>query len=901
MESHNARAGLGADAHIARAARLSRYAKRLLEAEPALGLDAGTRRPFSAEEMRAFLQAQPSADDDTLKRALRALRKRVMLRLIARDLGGLAALAEVTATTTALAEITIAHALARLEEWLAERHGRPRAAADGRAQQLHVVGMGKLGGAELNVSSDIDLIFAYPEEGETQGPRSISNHEYYTLLGRRLIAALSEITADGYVFRVDMRLRPYGDAGPLVMGFDALENYFITQGREWERYAWVKARPLTGDRGDELTDLARPFVYRRHLDYNAFTSLRELHSQIRREVARRDIADNIKLGRGGIREIEFIVQVFQLVRGGREPALRRQPTLAVLPVLAERGLLPPNAVQELSEAYAFLRNLEHRLQYLDDQQAHVLPESEVDRALVAESMGVPDPAALEAELERNRVRVTRHFEQIFATSPGGEHALAQLWDENAETEKSVTQLAALGFREPAAIERRLKAMRTGRRYHEMPAASQARLDKLVPLAVDAAAAVADSDAALGRVLDLLDGVSRRGSYLALLEEYPRALSRLAELMSASPWIAQYLTQHPILLDELLDTRTLYAPPDWPAATRALHAQLDDAHGDTEKQMDVLRHFKHAHTLRLAAQDVGALVPLETLSDHLSDLACLILGEALRLAWSALRQAHREQPRFAVIGYGKLGGKELGYATDLDVVFLYDDDAPEAPENYARFAQRINSWLTSTTPAGVLYDIDLRLRPDGAGGLLVSPLESFREYQAKHAWVWEHQALTRARFVAGDTDIGAQFERLRADILRQERDLAALRREVAAMRQKIYDAHPNRTQRFDLKHDRGGIVDVEFIVQYLVLGHAQRHPELTRNIGNLALLKLAGELGLIPAVLAEEVRGAYRDFRRRQHMLRLAGERYARVDPADVSAGARSVQALWRLVFEVQDA
>ncbi|MBI2297044.1 MAG: bifunctional [glutamate--ammonia ligase]-adenylyl-L-tyrosine phosphorylase/[glutamate--ammonia-ligase] adenylyltransferase, partial [Betaproteobacteria bacterium] len=758
------------------------------------------------------------------------------------------------------------------------------------------VGMGKLGGSELNVSSDIDLVLVYPEDGETQGPRAISNHEYFTRLGRRLIAALSEITGDGHVFRVDMRLRPYGDGGPLAASFDMLENYFITQGREWERYAWIKARPLTGDRAGDLIEVARPFVYRRHLDYNALASLRDLHRQIRREVERRDIAEDIKLGPGGIREIEFIAQVFQLIRGGRDPELRRQPTLAVLPLLAERSLLPPGAVDELTEAYGFLRNLEHRLQYLDDQQTHVPPQSEADRALVAEAMGLAHYAALAAELERHRGRVTRYFEEIFATSPSGEHALAHLWQEGADGERAVSELAALGFRQPQNVGQRLRAMRSGSRYREMTAESQSRLDQLVPLAVETAAAHPDPDATLERMLELLEAVSRRGSYLALLEEYPQALHRLAAMMSASPWVAGYLTQHPILLDELLDARTLYAAPDWPGAARPLREQLDTAAGDAEKQMDLLRHFKHAHTLRLIAQDLAALLPLETLSDHLSDLAGVILGEVLRLAWKAMRRVHHEIPRFAVIGYGKLGGKELGYASDLDLVFLYDDTAPEAPENYARLAQRINFWLTSVTPAGVLYDTDLRLRPDGAGGLLVSPLASFREYQTQHAWPWEHQALTRARFVAGDRDIGREFEALRAAILCRQRGLEALRREVVAMREKILGAHPNPTRLFDIKHDRGGIIDVEFVVQYLVLGYSHVHAELTGNIGNLALLKLAGALGLIPAALAEDVRSAYREFRRRQHALRLAGERYARVQPAEVSGHAASVRALWETVF-----
>ena len=895
MESHNARAAPHADAHIARAVRLSRYVERLLEAEPALGLDAGTGQPFSRAEMKAFLQAHPSADDDTLKRVLRALRKRVMLRLIARDLGSLATLAEVTATTTALAETAIAHALAGLEERLAERHGRALGAASGRAQQLHVIGMGKLGGAELNVSSDVDLVFAYPEEGETQGPRPISSHEYWTALGRRLIAALSEATADGYVFRVDMRLRPYGDAGPLATSFDALENYFVTQGREWERYAWIKARLLTGDRGPELMERVQPFVYRRHLDYNAIGALRELHRQIRHEVERRDIADNIKLGPGGIREIEFIAQVFQLIRGGREPELRTQPTLDVLAQLARRNLLPEAAAQELTDAYGFLRNLEHRLQYLDDQQTHVMPAGDADRALIAEAMGLTDPGALAAALERHRGNVTRHFEAIFAAAPESEHALARLWQGALDVERSTGLLAGLGFRDPAAIGERLRGMRAASRYREMPAASQALLDHLVPLAVEAAAAGQDPDVTLERLIGLLESIARRGAYLALLKEYPQALSRLAAMMSASPWVAQYLTAHPILLDELLDARALYAAPHWPSATRSLRALMDEAAGDTEKQMDDLRHFKHAQTLRLIAQDLAGLLPIETLSDHLSDLACVVLEEVLRATWR-MRPAHRETPRFAVIGYGKLGGKELGYASDLDLVFLHDDPAPEAAENYSRFAQRINRWLTSITPAGVLYETDLRLRPDGAGGLMVSPLESYREYQMEKAWVWEQQALTRARFVAGDREIGAAFEALRISVLRKARDLGALRQAISEMRAKLHDAHPNRSQLFDLKHDPGGIVDVEFAVQYLVLGHARMHAELTGNIGNLALLKLAARLGLLPGDRAQAAHDAYRRLRQLQHGLRLKGDQYARIMPDEVAQEIRAVRELWNSVI-----
>jgi glutamate-ammonia-ligase adenylyltransferase len=457
-------------------------------------------------------------------------------------------------------------------------------------------------------------------------------------------------------------------------------------------------------------------------------------------------------------------------------------------------------------------------------------------------------------------------------------------------------LSALGYRRAGEVQKRLAAFRESPRYRQMPASSQQRLERLVPLAIEAAAAVTDPDTALERVLELVESVSRRESYLALLEEYPLALARLAELVSASGWVAQYLTRHPILLDELLDTRTLYAAPDWPALRRALRAQLDDAANDIERQMDILCHFKHAQTMRFIAQDLGGTLPLETLSDHLSDLACVILEEVLRLTWSALRTRHRDAPRFAIVAYGKLGGKELGYVSDLDIVFLYDDDAPEAPENYARLAQRINAWLTAITPAGVLYETDLRLRPDGASGLLVSPFASFREYQEKHAWGWEHQALTRARFAAGDASMGREFEALRISILRKPRDLQVLRGDIVTMRDKIHAAHPNRSTMFDLKHDRGGIIDVEFIVQYLVLGYAHAHAELTGNIGNLALLKLAGRLGLIAEVQALAVHDAYREFRHRQHRLRLAGEKYARVAREEMADHIAAVIDLWRAVF-----
>jgi glutamate-ammonia-ligase adenylyltransferase len=874
---------------------LSRYARRLLAAEPGLMSAAAIATPFGADEMRRRLAAAGATDDASLMRALRDLRKRVMLRLIARDLNGLATLDEVMATITTLADIALTVAVDHLQREFALPHGEPTAANDGSVQVLHVVAMGKLGGEELNVSSDIDLVFVYPEDGETRGPRPLSNHEYFIRFARRLIALLNEMTADGYVFRVDMRLRPLGSDGPLAVSFGMLENYFITQGREWERYAWIKARVVCGDRAQELADLVRPFVFRRHLDYSAFESMRGLHAEIRREVERRDILDNVKLGPGGIREIEFIVQLFQLVRGGHDAPLRQPPTLAVLPLLAERNLLPAAAVSELTAAYVFLRNLEHRLQYLDDRQTQALPTNDEDQALIAAATGHADFAQLRAELEQHRSRVTQHFENIFATSGPDAHPLEVLWD-GAGTDAPQKMLRELRFAEPARALERIVALRDSSRVRQMPQASHARMRQLVPRVIAEVARLPNPDATLERMLTLLESISRREAYLALLLQYPQTIERGARLASASPWAAQYLARYPILLDELLDARTLHTPPAWAQLRAQLRNRLDQAGDDSEAQMNALRHFKHAQTLHLLAQDLAGELPLEKLSDHLSELADVILAEVLRVIWRGLRTRHRDEPAFSIIAYGKLGGKELGYASDLDLIFLYDDPAPEAPENYARLAQRINHWLTSMTAAGALYETDLRLRPDGASGLLVSPFEGFADYQRTHAWVWEHQALTRARGVAGDTGIARRFEEIRAEVLRRPRALPALRDEVVKMRDTMLAAHPNPSGRFDIKHDRGGLIDVEFIVQYLILGHSHRHPELIANIGNLALLKLAARLELIPADTALAVHDAYRRFRQLQHALRLQGDKYARVDRAMLAPEIAAVKQLWDAVL-----
>ena len=881
---------------LARAAAYSRWLNARLSARPDLAewVETTTLAPVSRMEMTDFL-AGGIASEDELKRQLRRLRERVFARVMARDLNGLADLAEVTGTLTALAEVAVNTALDFHHRDLAGIHGEPLD-GEGRPQRMMVVGMGKLGGGELNASSDIDLIFVFPEDGETTGPRKLKNFEFFTRLGKRLINALDDKTGDGYVFRVDMRLRPYGDGGPLASSFAMLEEYFYTQAREWERYAWIKGRALSGDRVDELEALRKPFVFRKYLDFGAFGSMRELHAQIRREVARKDMADNIKLGPGGIREIEFIAQVFQLIRGGRIPALQSRPTRFLLGELAEQGLIPELQAAEMDSTYVFLRNLEHRLQYLDDAQTQTLPQVIEDRRRVAAAMGYSEWEGFEAHLNSLRRKIAGYFEQVFGAPQEDQsgHPLAGLCE--IPDDEAIERLSGAGYADAVAALTLIRTLKQGSRYASLPAGNKTMIDGLLPPLVEVAASFPNAQETLSRILTLLEAIARRGPYLALLREYPQSLRQLARIVSSSPWAAQYLTQQPRLLDELLDARQLMAPPDWPRVSLDLRQRLSALAGDVERQMDELRHFKQSETFRLLAQDLAGLWTVEKLSDHLSDLADLMVGATLDLVWETLPGKHRETPAFAVVAYGKLGGKELGYASDLDIVFLYDDPHPDAQDIYGKLGKRLNTWMGTHTAAGILYETDLRLRPDGASGLLVSSIEAFEDYQHHHAWTWEHQALTRARFCCGDRNVGARFASIRDAVLAQPRDAAKLRGEVLEMRQKMLDGHPNISGLFDIKHDRGGLVDVEFAVQYLVLAEAAAHPEMTANIGNIALLKRAGELGLIPLDIGLAAADAYRELRRGQHALKLQGADHARAEHGGLAREILAVKALWHSVF-----
>jgi glutamate-ammonia-ligase adenylyltransferase len=786
--------------------------------------------------------------------------------------------------------------------------------------------MGKLGGCELNVSSDIDLIMLYGEEGETDGPRRISHHEFYGRLTRRMMPVLSEVDANGQVFRTDLRLRPDGDSGPLAWSLDALEHYLIGQGREWERYAWLKARlmPAQAFEGSDSAAQARqleslrvPFVYRKYFDFDALAALRALRERIRQDWQRRaharsgiDSANNIKLGDGGIREIEFVVQLAQLIRGGRMPALQKRGLLEALHAECAAGLMPEKDTRRLEEAYRYLRRTEHALQYREDAQTHLLPGDPAQRAELAAALGMSH-ADFESTLAAHREFVSQTFRNVFrimgmgeteeqAPAPGAAEAAPCLddLDENCELSEQIRQ----AFGEAAQdLLRRTETLLNSHRVRSLPDSSRKRMDALLPAALRAALQTPAPLEATVRLFDLIEKIAQRSAYLALLAEYPDTLARVARMVAASPWAAQYLTQHPLLLDSLIDWRTLFEPLDFAQIARQLTADLDacklpDGDPDVERQMNLMRDVQRQASFQLLAQDLEGELTVEKLADQLSALADLLLAETIRRAWPLVNRLEGATPRFAVIAYGKLGGKELGYASDLDLVFLFDDPREDAAEVYAKLGRRMTSWLSTMTSSGRLYEVDLRLRPDGDAGLLAVSVEAFEQYQHKHAWAWEHQALTRARPAAGDADIGARFERIREDILVLPRDAAALREEVLAMREKINAGHPNTSQMFDLKHDRGGMVDVEFVTQYLVLCHSGTHPQLVRNLGNIALLRLAGEAGLIAPELAARAGDAYRTLRRIQHQLRLQGVEKARVPPDQLQEERAAVRELWTAVL-----
>ncbi len=861
------------------------------------------------------LIARLEADGRPLVSALRVARQLVVERLVVLDVEQHAPLADVTLTMTALAEATLERALTQARLEADARHGSPRTEG-GEPIDFWIVGMGKLGARELNVSSDIDLIYVYEDEGETDGPQPVTAHEYFALVAKKLYALIGDVTEDGFVFRVDLALRPNGNSGPPVVSLGMLEEYFFVQGREWERFAWLKSRvvaPLASvASGRPLAQraLVTPFVYRKYLDYGVFEGLRQLHRKIREEAQRRaagrpERANDVKLSRGGIREIEFIVQLLQVVRGGQYPEIRTRATLKGLQKLAAGGLMKPLTAQALADAYVFLRQVEHRIQYLDDQQTHLLPTADTDLSWIAGSLNLAcnaDACELLDRLCEVRELVATEFDALLHDSQSGGTCRGKGCGAPLPIDSE-----RLWEKLPPELLPRVKALAASPRVQALREDSKLRLGKLV---LRAAHRMAQGDCSLQaaeRFVDWLEPLLRRESYLALLVERPAVHQRLVRLLGLARWPMRYLMQHPAVIDELADERQIAERFDRAAFT----ADLDERHtawvrageADEGELLDTLRRAHHAETFRTLVRDVEQRISIEQASDDLSALADAIVDCCIRWAWAHLKQRHREEPQFAVIAYGKLGGLELGYGSDLDVVFLYDDDAEpdtdRAQEVYAAFVRKLIAWLTLRTAAGELFEIDTALRPNGGAGLLVTSIAAFDKYQrgrgSNTAWTWEHQAITRARWCAGSHHLAERFEATRRAVISAPRDPQALQQEVTAMRQKVHAAHPERGGLFDVKQSAGGMMDVEFCVQYLVLAHSGQHPELQDNAGNIALLQRAEAAGLLPAGVGHAAADAYRELRRAQHRARL-DEQPTQFPPAQLATERAAVQALWQAVF-----
>ncbi|MGB1270586.1 MAG: bifunctional [glutamate--ammonia ligase]-adenylyl-L-tyrosine phosphorylase/[glutamate--ammonia-ligase] adenylyltransferase [Endozoicomonas sp.] len=877
---------------------------------------------------------EPIDTEEQLIQSLRRYRNREMLRIIWLDLNRQVSMSETTADLSAMADACVDLALEWLYQDSCKTLGTPYGAInagnnpDGclTPQKMVVLGMGKLGACDLNLSSDIDLMFTYPAQGETQGGRrSLTNQEFFIRLGQRLIWVLDCQNAEGFVFRVDMRLRPYGNSGALAMSFAAMEQYYQDQGRDWERYAMLKARVIAGDlpSGNELLNQLRPFVYRRYIDFGSISALREMKRLIQREVKRKGMETNIKLGPGGIREIEFIVQSFQLIHGGRDRSLQERNLLRVLDILSSNDYFSKEYAAELREAYEYLRNLEHALQAIADRQTQDLPKDALTQARVAVSMAHPDWLALLDTLESHKQIVIRHFEAVIA-DPDDQNPPEQetdqwlaFWLGQLNEEEELQLLLQSGFSEPTASRHLLLTLRDGKAITRVRRQSRERLDRFLPQLLKVVSESAEPDILLVRLLPLVEAVLRRTAYLVLLMENPAALEHLGQLCIASPWIADQIARHPGLLDEFLNLGDLYNPPLRDELADELRQQL--AHtpaDDLENQMEALRHFKMAHILRVTAAQVSGKLPLMKESDYLTWIAEVILEAVVAIAWRNLTEKYGEPrnpegkpcgPGFIILGYGKLGGIELGPGSDLDLVFVHngainsETTGPRTIDSstfYTRIGQRIIHILTTQTPSGILYDADMRLRPSGSKGLLVSSFSAFEKYQQQEAWTWEHQALVRARVVAGDKVLARQFDALRATVLCLERDAEQLLSDVTEMREKMrahFGSKPGNTDQFHLKHDTGGIVDIEFLMQYAVLRYAREYPSLVQWTDNIRTSEELETVGLLNHEAGQQLRNAYKTFRLSIHQRALQNQPPI-VPAATAEVLRQQVMAIWQALL-----
>ncbi|WP_333874289.1 bifunctional [glutamate--ammonia ligase]-adenylyl-L-tyrosine phosphorylase/[glutamate--ammonia-ligase] adenylyltransferase [Methylobacter sp.] len=860
----------------------------------------------------------PVESQAELMTKLRDFRRREMVRIAWRDLAGWVELSETLTDLSHLADACIQYALDFLYQEACELRGTPLL-FDGSPQQIVVLGMGKLGAYELNYSSDIDLIFAYAEDGVLPDRKETTYGEFFTKLCRNLIKVLDEITVDGFVFRTDIRLRPYGDSGPIIMTFDGMENYYQTQAREWERYAMIKVRQVAGDFkvGAQLMAMFRPFVYRRYLDYGAFEELRSLKAQITQELRRKDRMENIKLGPGGIREIEFIGQAFQLIRGGNDKALQTRPILDVLQLLGERKLLAQEDADQLKQSYRFLRRVENHIQQYQDQQTHDLPKDPSVQRILAYSLDYPDWVSFKQELDKVRTQVHGVFDQVFSLSKqdSANQDSQKVWACVADDSELMNYLKGCGIQDAAATLTTIKNFKNSIAVKRLTAKGAGVLDRLMPQLIDAMQQVDNPDETLMRILGLFEAVAGRNVYLSLLSENPGALLQLIRLSSASPWICDYLSLYPVLFDELLDTRSLYEPlkkTDLDEQLKVLLAQVEIQ--DLEQLMVVLRQFKQLNVLRVAAADIMGAIPLMVVSDYLTYIAESIVGHVVERTWLMLTDKHGFPPDtdhaaigFAVIGFGKLGGIELGYGSDLDLVFLYDCKDGNVMTNgnkpiscsqfYGRLGLKVRHILDTKLLSGVLYEVDMRLRPNGDSGLLVSHINAYEDYLKNQAWTWELQALVRGRFIAGDPQLKEQYEAIRSRILSLPRDTENLKKEVREMREKMREALATKDKdKFDLKQSKGGIADIEFIVQFGILDQAAKNVALTTYTDNIRLLEGLQQQGFMSKADTETLKAAYCTYRDFGHKQVLQGDQ-AVIDEAEVAEMSAQIEQIWHDYME----
>jgi len=904
-----------ARALLAQVFAISDFAAEVLCGDPALTAQAlGDWQSDNAPPLARWQASEwPAADDAQAMQVLRGFRRAESVRLIVRDVLGVDAVPATLAGATALAEACIGQALAHLEPGFHARHGAPRT-GDGQIQRLVVIGMGKLGGGELNFSSDIDLVFAYAEPGVCDGGRALDFEDYYARLGQRLAQLLGEVTADGFCHRVDLRLRPFGSVGRMALSFAAMEHYYQREGRDWERYAWIKARPVAGDiaGGLRLLAMLAPFVYRRYLDFTAIDGLRDMKRLIDAEVARKDFADHIKLGPGGIRELEFMVQLVQLVRGGREPALRTAEYYRAMDAAIAIGHLQLELGAQLREAYDFLRRVENRLQMWRDEQTHELPSSIDARGALACGLGFDSWGAFSSALEARRSLVATTFAELLAPGVAKASAASADWVEAWRAIREADGVAPAPFGEAAT--HALQAYARGAALRTLDPRTRTRIDRLVPGFLASCAATTEPDAVLARILRLLQAVSGRATYLALLDERPAARARLVETFDRSAWLAERVTAHPLLLDDLLDARVAGPLPDTRGLRERMLAAVHDDTTDVEAQLELIHELRHSALFRLALGWLARRLPGVELAERLAGVAEATIAAITAMALADTVRAHGPladagaASGFAVIGYGSLGGAELGFGSDLDLVFVYDGDTAarssrgarplEGLRWYARVAQRVVHWLSTPMRSGALYAVDTRLRPDGAKGLLVVSLDGYVDYQYERAWTWEHQALVRARPAAGDPALLAAFAAAREAILVRARDATALRADVAQMRERWRrELDRSDAQRFDLKQGRGGLVDLEFVLQLLVLEHAANVPELAQCTRSIELIAQLAVAGIFDHATAAMLTDAHRTLLESSLDCTLDGApRVVAIDPP-LTAAAQAISAAWQHAIE----